>query len=233
MVRKLRDCDTFPGAHRPDDEAGPDPELAPARPDGYRYERPHIADSAVHRLLDGLRAPRFPRSTTLPETDGQLAAHYNAGPHAVPAASPTLTPQPSVLVSTTEPPQPPRAYEETLITIPKKHPWPFIVTALMGVATGAFVLLVLLVRGHRAQSASTVRASTLAPSVSAILPTPEPPPIPLVTFPEPSVPVLVVSAPTASREVPRTVPKMPVFVPRRVVAKEPEIPRSSKIDRDE
>jgi len=79
---------------------GPEPEPAPPTSDGYRYERPPV-DSDVHRLLEGLRAPRFARSVRVPETDGQRAAHYEVGPRSVPPGVLTPPPQPSVMFSTT------------------------------------------------------------------------------------------------------------------------------------
>lgn len=79
---------------------GPEPEPAPPTSDGYRYERPPV-DSDVHRLLEGLRAPRFARSVMVPETDGQRAAHYAVGPRSVPPGVLTPPPEPSVMFSTT------------------------------------------------------------------------------------------------------------------------------------
>jgi hypothetical protein len=242
MVRKLRDRDTFPGAHEPGDEGGPEPEPAPPRPDGYRYERPHIADSAVHRLLAGLGATRFPRSTTLPQTDGHLAAHYDVGPRPLPPPVPTPMPLPNVLVSTTDPgagPTLPQGMDETIAIPKQRHPWAAVVVVLVaavGVTTGVLEVT----QGHprrRAPAevvapASSVPASP-GPSTASAAGFPSPP-LQIVS-PQATLPAEVVPAPpTPTRSAPRVTPKtvLAPVVQRRPV-KEPEVPRSSETFREE
>jgi len=240
MTRKLRDRDTFPGAHPPVDEAGPDLEPAPARPDGYRYERPHIADSAVHRLLDGLGATRFPRSTTLSETDGQLAAHYHAGPRQVPPATDTPMPQPSVLVSTVTHPGS-TVVDETLLTIPKKRSWMPVAAALLG-AIGMTVFVLTFVQGHgrghgagatvvappTTQSAAVATTATVTGAVVDVPGPPEP------AAPDDAPPPPVSATPRVQPRV-VTAPAGPATAFRRAAPRsaEPDVPRSSKTDREE
>jgi len=92
--------DTAPGGP-PLSDPGPDPEPAPPRDDGYRYERPTLDDSLAMRLLGGLNAERFPRTTTVDQSSGQLAAHYHAGPRTLPMGSGARPEEPSVLLSCT------------------------------------------------------------------------------------------------------------------------------------
>lgn len=242
MVRKLRDRDTFPGAQRPGDEGGPEPEPAPPRPDGYRYERPHIADSAVHRLLAGLGARRFPRSTTLPQTDGHLAAHYDVGPRPAPPPVPTPMLQPSVLVSTTDPgagpPDPQQRMGETL-TIPKhRRPWAAVATVLV-VAMCATTAVLEVSQGHatRRAPAATVSSAHDAPSplatLSAASSSAGPPIAPSAAAPQAEV-SSAAAATLSPRAVPKSAPK-PVAptVAQKRAAKEPEVPRSSETFREE
>ena len=244
MVRKLRDRDTFPGAHEPGDEVGPEPEPAPSRPDGYRYERPPIADSAVHRLLAGLGATRFPRPTTLPETDGHLAAHYDVGPRPLSPPVQTPLPLPNVLVSTTDPgagPSIPHGMDETIVIPKQRHPWAAVVVVLVA-AVGATTAVLEVTQGHArrrvpAEVVTTASSAPASPDPSAAsaawVPSPLPPLAPLAPVAQPSatLPAEVVRAmPTP----PRSAPK-PVLVPpvQRRAVKEPEVPRSSETFREE
>jgi hypothetical protein len=103
--------DTAPGGP-PLSDPGPDPEPAPLRDDGYRYERPTLDDSLAMRLLGGLSAERFPRTITVDQsTNGQLAAHYHAGPRTVPMAASAAPEEPSVLLSCTSVDEAPAAAE--------------------------------------------------------------------------------------------------------------------------
>jgi hypothetical protein len=244
MVRKLRDRDTFPGAHEPGDEGGPEPEPAPPRPDGYRYERPHIADSAVHRLLAGLGATRFPRSTTLPQTDGHLAAHYDVGPRPLPPPVPTPMPLPNVLVSTTDPgagPTIPQGMDET-IAIPKQRPpWAAVVVVLVA-AVGTTTAVLEVTQGHArrrvpTEVVATASSAPASPDPSAAsaagLPSASPPLVPLPAVAPPPA-TLTAEVARATPTPPRSAPK-PVLAPavQRRAVKEPEVPRSSETFREE
>ena len=105
--------DTHPGGP-PREDDGPEPEPAPWSSDGYRYDRPPIADSAVHRLLDGLGATRFPGAASVSETSGQMVAQYSVGPASVPARAAVPVDEPSVLLRCTGAQPLPTVSEETV-----------------------------------------------------------------------------------------------------------------------
>jgi hypothetical protein len=257
MTSKLRGekHDTFPGSTVPEDETGPDPEPAPARPDGYRYERPRLDDSMSVRLLDGLNAERFPRSTTIPQTDGQLAAHYQVGPKALPAAVPTPPPEPSVLVRTsvsvplvvpTSPvPRPSEDDSTVAMVLPIRRPKWLVVGSAMAATTalGALGLVVM----HKQMSPPHSAAASVEPAVEA----PAPPVMasapfieiaPLTTasalaLPEPSAEPTAKPVATAPWRAPtqRAAPPKSASPTMRHVAasKEPDVPPSSKIDKSD
>jgi hypothetical protein len=174
-----RRSDTEPGQAAPPIEPGPEPEPAPATATGYRYERPPIADPEVRELLDGLKAPPFPRAVDLPETDGELAAQYQAGPHAAPARTRTPTPQPAVLFSTTqdmrvaEGPSAAvwkrRSAETTAVPVVPRRRLGWLVLA--AVALASLLLAVVFVRRGGPDDAPRTPA-TIASPPSAPLPTP-------------------------------------------------------------
>ncbi len=262
MTSKVREGkhDTFPGSTVPEDETGPDPEPAPARPDGYRYERPRLDDSMSVRLLDGLNAERFPRSTTIPQTDGQLAAHYQVGPTSLPAAVPTPPPEPSVLVRTSVsvplvmPPVPrpspvprPREDDSTIaMVLPIRRPRWLVVGSAMAAMTalGAFALVLM----HRemsppssAAAQSAVEPAAGAPSLQGTASAPFIEIAPLTTastmLPEPTAEPTVKPVVTAPWRVapPRAAPLKQASPATRHVAasREPDVPPSSKIDKND
>lgn len=249
MTGKLRDGkhDTFPGGALPyDDETGPDPEPAPARPDGYRYERPRIDDSMSLRLLDGLNAERFPRSITLSQTDGQLAAHYQVGPTSVPVAVPTPPPEPSVLLGGTTsvtdvPPPSPSSFQDSTVAmvLPIRRPRWLVVGLAMAAATSLGVVALLLMhKPSSPSSTSSVAASVAAqwlpePAAGSTSTAPTVAPASLSALP---VKVVPTAAQPTSRQPPRaSPPKASAPAVRRVAApvKEADVPPSSKIDREE
>lgn len=72
---------------------------------------PPVMNEQLRGLLDGLNPSRAPRPIDLPQTDGDLAAKYSAGPREPAPRNPTPTPQAKLLLNCTEE-LPPIAREE-------------------------------------------------------------------------------------------------------------------------
>jgi hypothetical protein len=207
-----RRSDTEPGPALAPVASGPEPEPAPPSHAGYRYERPAIDDPDVHKLLDGLNAPRFPRAVDVRETDGELAAQYSAGPHGAPARTRTPTPQPAVLFSRTArlpaagaPSMPPpvrRSNEEAVVVAAKRRVRTAAVLAAVCLVVGAGVIVALV----RARSATTEQvtpgepraATTARGPVSPAPPVSSPLPVPAAMVPTEAAATSATPAPHAS-----------------------------------
>lgn len=243
--------DTAPGGPplAPLSDPGPDPEPAPPRDDGYRYERPTLNDSLTMRLLRGLSAERFPRTATVDQsTSGQLAAHYHAGPRTLPPGASALPEEPSVLLACTSIDEMPSRGGNTLrmrridvpielsptVVIPRRARIPAWLIAGCGLVVVS-CLAILALALTRARSGAA-RGSAAAPTTAASQA--ELPLLPSVALEPPALPEESAAAlpstvpPPAPRPSAGSRPR-PHATATRPSPREVDVPVSSKLDREE